>query len=145
MKRQIKTGDRYRDFEATAATAELFQLFTGKNILEELVRQRDILTPAMTADGQLDRAKVDAGIATSTSDILDLYQKLSFVMYIQANTPEQATPGATIRAIKAQMTDDDYLGWLSMFDSTDFAGDFFKEIADLFNSQAKTYTEQKNV
>lgn len=133
----IMCGQKACKFEATLGTAELYQIYTGKSILDELEMFKGI---KRDADGNLNINTLDM---SQINRMIAFFRELAFVMFTQANT-QAATPIDRIRAIKAKMTKDDYIVWLDGFDNTELTTDVLMQTFALWNSQFNTSSEAKN-
>lgn len=133
----IMCGQKACKFEATLGTAELYQIYTGKSILDELEMFKGI---KRDADGNLNINTLDM---SQINRMIAFFRELAFVMFTQANTQAQ-TPIDRIRAIKAKMTKDDYIVWLDGFDNTELTTDVLMQTFALWNSQFNTSSEAKN-
>ncbi len=136
MKKTIIVGGEPLKFEATTGTGELYQMFTGGNIYNDLQE----LSKAFKG-GFDDPNKVSMG---DVNKALSLVKKMGFVMYTQANT-EGNTNAERIRNIKEKLNEDEYLGWLLGIDNNEFNGELFNQLLELMNLNSKTYVEPKNL
>ena len=139
MRSTIIMGGEAVIFEATAGTAELFQLFTGKNILSEMYEFRAIAE-------LLEKKEADDITPEDLLTILpamQLLQKLAFVMNMQA-IAEGATPLDKIRWTKAQLNEDGYIAWLSTIDASALDMSTLIQIMNLWSSQTNGTVQAKN-
>lgn len=119
MRKNIKIGEREVPFEANLGTARLYQKLTGDDLFKTIV----------TKGKQKD---TDAAL-----DVFDIYQKLAYVMNMQATSEG-------IREMLNKMTEEDFLEWTFQFEQSDLTETVLIEIGNLWSSQTTNKSELKN-
>ena len=114
MRKNITIGDKEMAFEANLGTTRLYEVLTGQNIMQIM------LDFTKSADRQREVVK-----------LLDVFEKLAYVMHVQATNDD-------IKTMKAMMNDDDLLEWLSTLDS--FTEAELMEIASLWGQTQQTHS-----
>lgn len=114
MKKNITIGGKEMAFEANLGTTRLYEVLTGQNIMQIM------LDFTKSADRQREVVK-----------LLDVFEKLAYVMHVQATNDD-------IKTMKAMMNDDDLLEWLSTLDS--FTEAELMEIASLWGQTQQTHS-----
>lgn len=142
MLKELIIGGKAVRFEANLGTTELFEIYTGHNLLALLSavpmvkkRGKDGKVKYEVADGENKRL-----IALQLNKI---YLQLAFIMATQASA-EGSDAVEKIRDIKSKLNDDNYLVWVCQFEQKDLDEEFYKNIADFWQSSQETYSKAKN-
>lgn len=130
-------GDAYT-FEATAGTAELFQLFTGKNLMAEVYEIRE-----MSELIKKNPEEVSFEEYMKMFPVVDIFKRLAYVMNVQAKA-DKSNPIESIRWTKEQLNDDAYFAWLMGMEDQALSMGNLMQISNLWTSQIKSNVEAKN-
>lgn len=142
MLKELIIGDKAIKFEANLGTTELFEKFTGQNLLALLSavpmvkkKNKDGTIKYEIAEGENKRR-----LALHLNKI---YLQLAFIMATQASA-EGADAISKIRDIKSKLNEDNYLVWIMQFEQKDLNESFYTKIADIWQSSQETHSSAKN-
>lgn len=142
MLKELIIGGKAVRFEANLGTTELFEMYTGQNLLALLAS-----IPMVKKKNKDGTVTYDV-VAGENKRLLairlnKIYLQLAFIMATQASA-EGADPVSKIRDIKSKLDEDNYLVWVCQFDQADLDEKFYKDIADIWQSSQETHSKPKN-
>ena len=114
MRKNITIGDKEMAFEANLGTTRLYEILTGQNIMQIM------MDFTKSADKTSEAVK-----------LLDVFQKLAYVMNVQAENTD-------IKTMKGLMNEDDFDEWLFQLDT--FTEADLMAIANLWGSTQTTHS-----